>query len=181
MAAAPDHFESSQRILQTPRFDVYRVQVPSRSGRILERDACVPPDAVVILPLLDDQSVVLIRNERFAVGRTLWEIPAGTLEPGESPDDCAGRELIEETGYQAARIEQLTVFYPSPGICTEQMHVYLARDLTHVGQQLEENEKITVEVTPLQKSIEMVREGTIADGKTMVTLLYYHSFIGGGR
>ena len=176
MAAAPDHFESSQRILQTPRFDVYRVKVPSRSGRILERDACVPPDAVVILPLLDDQSVVLIRNERFAVGRTLWELPAGTIEPGEPPEDCAARELIEETGYRAARVDPLTTFYHSPGLCTEKMYAFVGRDLAHVGQHLDENERITVEVIPLDKTMDMVRDHTIGDGKTIAALLYYGRF-----
>ena len=163
------------------RFDVHRVDLPGRGGPTVRREACVTRDAVVILPVLDRHTVVLIRNERFAVDQTLWELPAGTIEPGdgeagELPLACAARELTEETGYRADRIEPLVTFYPSPGICTELMHAFVGRDLTHVGQQLDENERITVEVISLDRSIQMVRDNTICDGKTIATLLYYQTY-----
>ena len=172
----PDSLQHAQRVFEGARFDVYRVDLPGRNGSTVRRDACVTSDAVVILPLLDDQTVVLIRNERFAVGRTLWELPAGTIETGEPPEVCAARELIEETGYRTAHVDPLTTFYPSPGICTEKMHAFVARDLTHVGQRLDENERITVEVTPLDRTMDMVRDHTIGDGKTIAALLYYSRF-----
>jgi ADP-ribose pyrophosphatase len=134
-------------------------------------------DAVVVLPLVDDQTVVMIRNERFAVGEVLWELCAGTLEKGEEPLLCAGRELIEETGYEAGRIDKLLEFYTCPGICTERMHAFLARDLTAVGQNLEDNERIEVEVMSLARSMQMIRSGEIRDGKTIATLFYYDRFI----
>lgn len=166
----------SRLVFQGVRFDVRCVELLNRGDRITERDVVVAPPAVVILPLLDEQTVVLIRNERFAVGQNLWELPAGTLESGEQPRYCAGRELAEETGYRARVIEPMTDFFPSPGICTERMHAFLARDLEHVGQHLDETERITVEPVPLDRSIQMVHDHTIQDGKTIAMLLYYQAF-----
>lgn len=133
------------------------------------------PGAVVILPVLQDQ-VILIRNERFAVGETLWELPAGTLEPNEEPAVTAARELIEETGYKAKNIELLTTFFTSPGISNELMYAYAAQDLEEVGQNLDEEEKITVEILPWEKVMQMVRDGAVRDGKTIAALLYYACF-----
>lgn len=168
-----------EHVYQGPRFAVRRVELPSRDepGQTIQRDAVVTCDAAVILPLLDRDTVVLIRNERFVVGQTLWELPAGTVEPGEDPKVCADRELIEEAGYEAGKLTKLTRFYPSPGMCTENMHAYLAEDLTHVGQDLDANERIEVEVTPLDRAMKMIEDGTIRDGKTIATLLYYRMFI----
>jgi ADP-ribose pyrophosphatase len=159
------------------RFDVHAVELPGRDGRKHRREAVVHPGAVVILPLLDPQTVILIRNERFAVGQTLWELPAGTLEAApETPLTCAHRELIEETGYQAANLTKLTAFYASPGILTELMHAFVATDLTPVGQDLDESEQISVHPKPWSEVLELVRTGEIRDAKTIATLLYYRTF-----
>ena len=141
-----------------------------------KRDVVIHPGAVVILPLLDDEHILMIKNERFAVGETLWELPAGTLEPREHPDATASRELVEETGYEAKKIEPLTTFYTSPGICNERMFAYTAQDLIYVGQKLDETEKITVEVVEWKKIREMIFNGEIHDGKTLTTLLFYLYF-----
>ncbi len=164
--------------------------LPRASGGVQRREIAEVADAVVILPLIgvdelvaDERgadfrgpAVVLIRNERFAVKQTLWELPAGTLEPGEDPAACAARELAEETGYEAQRIERLTAFYPSPGFCTEKLHAYRATGLRHIGQSLDETERITPHVVPLAEAYEMVRDGRIEDAKTIATLLYHHAF-----
>ncbi len=123
--------------------------------------------------------VVLIRNERFTVGKTLWELPAGTVERGEELEATAGRELEEETGYAADRLTRLTAFYPTPGFCTERMTAYLAQGLTHRGQALDETENITVEAKSWGETMQMVRDGRIEDGKTIATLLYYACFVRG--
>ena len=159
------------------RFDVQSVTLDKRSGGVMHREIVVPANAVVILPMLDEQTVVLIRNERFAVGQTLWELPAGTLEAGENPALCAARELIEETGYAAAELTRLIEFYPSPGFCTECLTAFMAHTLNFQGQRLDETEKITTEATPLEQSIQMVRDNTIRDAKTIATLLYYQTFL----
>lgn len=170
---------ASQVVFKGVRFDIHRVALPGQGGRTVQRDVVAAPGAVVVLPLLDPRTVVLIRNERFAVGQTLWELPAGTIEAGEPTDVCAHRELQEEAGYRAGRVQPLVEFFPSPGVCTERMHVFLADRLQHVGQDLDENERITVEAIPLERSMQMVRDNTIQDGKTIAALLYYRVFLAG--
>jgi len=174
----PESLRNSTQVYSGPRFDVHTARLPGSDGEPVSRDAVVCPDSVVVLPLLDEQTVILIRNERFVVGKTLWELPAGMIKAGEDPLLCAKRELIEETGYEAGRIERLTAFYLSPGLCTEYMHAYVAQDLTHVGQDLDVNERITVEVMSVSRSMQMVRRGEICDVKTIASLLYYRTFVG---
>jgi ADP-ribose pyrophosphatase len=166
----------SERLFEGVKFVVERRHVPTREGGTAMREVVVHPGAVVVLPILDDGRIVMIRNHRFAVDETLWELCAGTLEPGEEPAVTAGRELVEETGYSAASIEPLTTFYTSPGICDEIMYAYLARGLTEVGQQLEATEQIEVELLGHEEVMRLVREGQVRDGKTIATLLYYQVF-----
>ncbi|MCE9590309.1 MAG: NUDIX hydrolase [Planctomycetes bacterium] len=175
----PKSLEQSRLAFHGPRFDVHTLDLPGQDGKRHRKDVIVHPGAVVILPFIDDHTVALIRNQRVAVGETLLELPAGTLEPPESPDVCAGRELIEETGYRADSVVRMLDFYTSPGICTERMYAYVARGLTHVGQDLDLNEQITVEATPLEKTIQMVRDNVIRDGKSIATLMFYMAFIAG--
>ncbi len=158
------------------KFDVEIRHVPTRDGGTARREVVVHPGAVVILPLLDDGRVVLIRNHRFSIDETLWELCAGTLEPGEEPAATAARELIEETGYEARELEPLTTFYTSPGITTERMYAFRARGLRHVGQRLEATEQIEVEARPLAEVLEMIRRGEIRDGKTIATVLWHTAF-----
>ncbi len=175
----PTRLAQLPRVFTGSRFDVVSTMVTDAAGRQRQRDIVLHPGAVVILPLLDEQTVVLIRNERVAVGQTLWEIPAGTLEPKESPLACAERELIEETGYRAASMEPMLTRYPSPGIMSELMHLFIAQNLEPVGQALDEGETITVHPTSLRQSIEMMQRGDICDGKTLTALLYYMQFVAG--
>ncbi len=137
------------------------------------RDVVVHPGAVVVLPILDAQSILMIRNYRYAVEQELWELPAGTREEGESPIETARRELEEETGYRAGRIEPLMEFYTSPGICTERMHAFIARDLTKVGQNLQGDEQIVVERVGLDEVRAKIMDGDIQDGKTIAVLGRY--------
>ncbi len=173
-----DDVQSDDPILfQGSRFAVRGVALPRRSGGAMTREVVQPADAVVVLPMLDEDTVVLIRNQRFAVGQTLWELPAGTIEVGEDPALCAGRELLEETGYAASEITRLIEFSPTPGFCTELLTAFLARELAFRGQDLDETERITTEAVPLNESIQMVRDNRIRDAKTIATLLYYQTFL----
>jgi ADP-ribose pyrophosphatase len=117
-------------LLTTSKFRVVRETISSPGGRTKSREIIRHPGACVIMPLLDDGRVCLIRNWRIAAGKTLVELPAGTLEPPEPAEKTAERELIEETGYRAKRIQFLHTFYLSPGILDERMHLYLATGLT---------------------------------------------------
>ncbi len=148
----------------------------SEGGHRHRREVCVHPGAVIILPILEDEQVLLIRVRRYAVGQTLLELPAGTLEKGELPINCAGRELVEETGYLANRMQPLGVFYTSPGILSEQMYAFVATGLEYQGQALEEGEEIELAPTPLDDALDMIRSGVIQDGKTIATLLMYEVF-----
>jgi len=171
-----DTVKNAPKVFEGIRFNVHRLNRRVDDDAMVQRDVCVCANSVVILPLLDAQTIALIRNDRLGAGRTLWELPAGTMDGDEPPEQCAHRELVEETGYQSATLQPLMQFFSSPGIWTEWMHAYVACDLTHVGQNLDDGEKITVEVMPLARSIQMVSDNTICDGKTIATLLYYRAF-----
>ena len=166
---------ASETVFRGVKFDVERRSVPAGDGDTVMREVVVHPGAVVVLPLLDDGRIVMIRNRRFAVEETLWELCAGTLEEGEAPEETAARELVEETGYRAERLEPLATFYTTPGICTERMHAFVATGLTEVGQDLEEGERIEVELVEPERVWRMVRDGEIEDGKTLTTLLLHRS------
>jgi len=161
--------DNRTRLFDGVKFSVDRVEMTTADGQSVTREAVIHPGAVV----------VMIRNQRFVVGEELYELCAGTLEEGEAPADCAGRELIEETGYRAASIEKLCSFYTSPGFCNELIHAFVARGLEHVGQQLEPTENITVEPLPITDVLAMIQDGRLRDGKTMATLLYHQQFLAG--
>ena len=160
----PPSLKDSALIYKGTRIEVRKID---------SRDVVIHPGAVVILPLLDENHIIMIRNERFAVGETLWELPAGTLEPQEHPQATAERELVEETGYKAGQIEYMTWFFTTPGFCNERMFAYTAKDLTYVGQHLDATEKITVEKLSWTKVLEMIKNGEIHDGKTLAALLFF--------
>ena len=125
-----------------------------------------------MLPLLNDgEGVVLIRNDRFALGQVLWELPAGTLEAGEDPGECAKRELEEEAGYRASRVESLGRFYTTPGMTDELMHAFIATGLVKTEQRLEQDERIQVACVPVDRALAMVDRGELMDAKSMLTLL----------
>ena len=159
-------------LLTTPLFSVEHRMCTTPDGVRVERDV-VHPGAVVILPVLEDGRVVMIRNYRFSIGKRLLELPAGTREPGETPIETAKRELEEETGYRAARIEPLIEFYTSPGVMTERMFAFTATELSEVGQRLTDTERIEVEVLEPACVRERLLSGAIEDGKTIATLAIY--------
>jgi len=147
------------------------------SGKRMKREVCAHPGAVVVLPFLDDDNILLIRTKRYAVGQLLIELPAGTLEKSEPPINCAGRELLEETGYLAKRIKPIASFFTSPGILSEKMHAFAAYDLQKSHQALEEGEEIEVHSVPFNVAIEMIKTGEIVDAKSIVTLMMYERFM----
>lgn len=142
-------------------------------GQQQVREIVLHRGAAVMLPLLDGQRVVLVWNYRYPIGQRLLELPAGTLDPGESPEACAARELEEEIGYLAGKLTKLAEFYPSPGILSECMHLFLAEELHPSRQQLDPGEDIQVEILPLDQAVDLVSRGEIRDGKTIVGLLLY--------
>lgn len=169
-----DRFIMAEIVFAARKFRVERLvyDIPGQGER--QRDVVVHPGAALIVPMLSPTEVVMIRNYRTAIGEELLELPAGTLEPPEPPIECAARELEEETGYRAARIEALCEFYTTPGFCTERMHAFVATDLTPGRQQLESSEQIRVETLSLEDAIAACHDGRILDGKTIAALLIHH-------
>lgn len=163
-------------LLKSRIFNVVRRISVTADGQRHTREIIRHPGAVVLLPLLDDGRVVLIRNFRISVGKQLVELPAGTLGIGEDPAAAAARELAEETGYRARKIELLTSFLSSPGILDEKMYLYLASGLEAGPTALEPGEEIQSLVVPWAEAMQMARDGRISDAKTLVGLLYYERF-----
>lgn len=154
------------------KFDFESVTVDMGGGRSVTREVVRHPGAVVVVALLEAGSrVVLIRNDRIALGKVLWECPAGTLEPPEDPGVCAARELEEEAGYRAGRVIPLGSFYTTPGMTDELMHAFAAVDLEASAQDLEEDERIEVHVVDGAEALKMVEDGRLMDAKSMLALL----------
>ncbi len=148
-------------------------------GRSGEFEIVRHPGGAAVLPLLADGRVVLIRQFRPAVGGMIWELPAGRLDAGEAPEDCVRRELREETGYEAGRVEKLGEMLTAVGFCDEVIHLYRARDLVVVPRALEPDEYIEVVPMPLDEAMAMVGRGEIRDGKTQLALLLHASLAAG--
>jgi ADP-ribose pyrophosphatase len=142
-------------------------------GTVIRRDVIIHPGAVVILPMVDREHVCLLRNQRFIVDETLWELPAGTLEPGEPPESAAARELAEETGYIARRWRKLTSAYASPGCLSEMMHIFVAEGLTPGPARPEKDETLEPRVIEWSTALSWTVDGTIRDVKTIAGLLLW--------
>ncbi len=115
----------------------------------------------------------MLRNYRFVIGETLWEVPAGTLEPGEPIEHAAARELIEETGYVANRWRSLGYFYASPGVLDEKLHLFIAEDLTAGPAQPEADEQLEPKIVTWSDALKMALDGTIKDAKTVTAILLW--------
>lgn len=157
-------------LLRCSRFDVHAMQVTDSTGRTRVREVIRHPGAVVLLPCLGDGRIVMIENHRHTVAETLLELPAGTIDPGESPEQTAARELTEETGYRAERLEKLHEFYSCPGICDELMHLYLATGLTAGEPAREATEQIENRIVSRQEVTTLIAQGAVRDAKTLVGL-----------
>ena len=163
-------------IKQTPIFDGEIIKVRTdilalENGLRVEREIVEKQDAVVIVAIDNDDTVLLVRQWRDAIKENLLEAPAGTLERDESPDDCAQRELQEEVGYASMNLRPLGGFWTTPGFCNEFMYAYLARDLVKSKLPADEDEFIKVERIDIPKIPQLIRVGEITDAKTIAALL----------
>ena len=160
------------------KFDFVEAAFDGPGGVEIRRQYIRHPGAVVILPLLNTPRgllVVFVRNRRVALGRFILELPAGTRDrPGERPDETAARELLEETGYMAATWTPLARFYTGPGLTDEDMHAFLATELSHVGQRLEADEQMSVRAIPVPEALALIDRGELVDGKSIAVLLVAH-------
>jgi ADP-ribose diphosphatase len=157
------------------RLRVRRERHALPDGRRVSLDAVRVPAVAYILPLLDDGGVVLIRQYRPIVGVELWELPAGTIEVGESPEGCARRELVEEAGYEAGRLDPLGEALADPGLTDERIFLFVARELRPVARGLDADEHIEVVLVTLAEAYRMADSGEILDAGTLIALFRFRS------
>jgi len=148
-------------------FKLLRENVTLDNGVTVDLDIIRHPGASAMIPMSGNDNVILIKQYRHAIGDFIWEIPAGTLDPNETPLECAKRELIEETGFSANTWQKLGEITPVPGYSNELIHIFLANDLVPAEQDLDKDEVLDVHEVPLGKAVEMIHEGAIRDSKTI--------------
>jgi ADP-ribose pyrophosphatase len=161
---------ATHKLLSGKVFDIELAEI--RENEIeYKREIVVHKGSAVIVPVFPDETVALVRQYRHAAGKHLLEIPAGTLNKAEDPFEGAKRELEEEIGAVAGKVEKLTEFYVSPGFLTEKMHLYLATELTETEQKLEDDEILTIERHSFDGAFDLIRGGGIEDAKTIIGLI----------
>ena len=161
---------STETIYEGKIFDIFLAKI-SENETVYEREIVSHDGSAVIVPVFADKTVALVKQYRHAAQKYLHEIPAGSLEKDESPEKGARRELEEEIGVTAGKLEKLIEFYVSPGFLSEKMYVFLATDLTETVQNLEEDEFIEIERVTFAQAFEMILKNEIEDVKTIVGLI----------
>ena len=158
--------------------DIDRVRFPN--GSIGELEMIRHPGASAVVPFISepgpDAEILLIKQYRYAAERFLYEVPAGRLDSGETPVDCARRELKEETGYSARGLEHMLTMFTTPGFTDEQIHVFLAFDLEPGDTAHEPDEFMSIERVRMREAVELVRIGDIVDAKTALAILFARQF-----
>ena len=163
-------FIDSKKVFSGRVFDV-TVDTVREADRTYIREVVHHPGSAVILPAFDDDTVGFVRQYRHPAVKYLLELPAGTLNDREPPEVGAARELEEELGMSAGRLEKLAEFFVSPGFCEEKMWIYLATDLVPTAQKLEDDELIEIVRLPIERALQMISDGEIEDAKTIIGLL----------
>jgi ADP-ribose pyrophosphatase len=171
MSKLTEHRLSSETVYTGKIITVRHDTVRLPDGREAIRDVVEHPGAVAVVPVTAAGEVVLVRQYRYPVARPLLEVPAGKLDKGEKPEDCARRELEEETGYRAGSLEHLATFYTAPGFTDEIMHLYLARDLKQTAQNTDGDEFIDIEYYSASQVKKLLAAKEIIDAKSIIGLL----------
>ncbi len=164
---------SSEKIYSGEIMEVSKDRVTLPDGNETNREVVSHSGGVAVLAVDEYDQLVLIKQHRYSVGETIYELPAGKLEENENPEECGMRELQEETGYQAKELEHIFSFYTSPGYSTEKIHLYLAKNLKFVGRRLDPGEFIEVEKFNRDKIVEMMQNKQFNDSKTLIGVLHY--------
>ncbi len=161
---------SSETVYKARVFDVVKAKIREQDTEY-EREIIEHPGSAVIVPVYEDKTVALVKQYRHPAKKYLFELPAGTVEPNETLEECAFREVEEEIGMKAGKIEKLTEFYVSPGFANEKMHIFLATDLSESEQNLDEDENIEIQRFSFEKALEKVRKNEFEDAKTIIGLI----------
>jgi ADP-ribose pyrophosphatase len=169
----------SEQVYRGAFLDVRRDQIRLPDGRVAQREYIVHPGAVMVVPLLDDGRLVLERQWRYPLARVMLEFPAGKLEPGEPPLQCAVRELAEETGYRAAEWARAGLLHNAIAYSDERIEVWFARGLTLGERQLDVGEFLDVASASLDELDDLARRGELTDAKTLIGLLWLQNWRAG--
>jgi ADP-ribose pyrophosphatase len=173
----PFELLKSESLLKGRAFAIRRDWMKTPDGRETKFDIIEHGGSVVLVPLDADGNLLFVRQYRHAAGTDLLELPAGTLEAGEDPEVCAAREIREETGFAAGKLEQIGEFYLAPGYSTEFMLVYLARDLTYDPLEADADEFLSLEKIPVTEAIQMAERGEMPDAKSLAALLLARRYL----
>jgi len=169
---------SSRTVYRGKLLHVLEDEVRLPDGASARREYIRHPGAVMIIPVLDAETVVLVRQFRYPLRRHFYELPAGKREQGEDPLATARRELREECGYEAAEWRRLASIHPCIGYSDEAIDIYLARGLTHVGQATDDEEFVEVVPMKLTEALDWIRDGRITEVKAVIGLLWAERFLG---
>jgi ADP-ribose pyrophosphatase len=162
---------SSRRIYAGKVLSLDLDEVEEPGGVHTKREVVRHSGSVAVLAIQDDGKIVLVRQYRYPVDDFVWELPAGRLDPGESPEEAAQRELQEEIGFKAGRLQKMAFFHTTPGFCDESMHVFRATGLIASKAQGDEDERIEVQAFTLSELEAMIDRGELREGKTLVAIL----------
>ncbi|MCS7263651.1 MAG: NUDIX hydrolase [Armatimonadetes bacterium] len=171
MSKLEERMLNSEKIFEGRLIGLRRDEVQLSDGRKSVREVVIHPGAIAVVPIMNDGKVLLVRQFRYAVGKTLIEIPAGTLNLDETPEECAQRELSEETGFTAGKLERLTSLYLAPGYSTELIYLFIATELKPTEGERDQDEILEVVKMPLEEAIVAIERGEIQDAKTIAALL----------
>ena len=161
-----------RRVQRGVLLEMVTEEVELPGGRRAQLDLIRHPGAAAVVPFLSDDEVLLIRQFRYAAGGEIYEVPAGKLDPGETPEACAYRELEEETGYRAGRLEPLAQILTTPGFTDERIHLFAAEALSPGRQRLDDDELIELVPLPLTEALGMVWSDALPDAKSSLALLH---------
>lgn len=162
---------NSQKIFEGKIIKVCRDEVELENGKVASREVVLHSGGVCVIPITDDNCVLMVKQYRYPMKKALLELPAGKLEYGEKHYDCGLRELREEVGMLANSYEYLGAIYPTPAYVSEQIHLYLAKELVPDAQQLDADEFLDVIKMPLKEAVKLVLSGEICDSKTQIGIL----------
>jgi len=172
-----EEVSKKRRLYKGRTIDFYADSIKLPNGNTALREYITHPGAVSVIPFLNKKEIVLVRQYRYPVGKTTYELPAGKIDAGENLIKCVRRELMEETGFRAGRIRKLISYWPSPAFSNEILHIYTAYDLAPVKSCPDEDEFIEKIILPFNKALQWIYEGRILDSKTLIALLLYRDLL----
>ena len=171
-AALNEHYRlnHSRTVYRGRVIDLTVDRITTASGTQAVREVAMHPGGAAVVPVLSNGDVLLVEQFRYPIRQSLLELPAGKVDPGETPEETAARELEEEVGFRAGRLEKLAAFYTTPGFCNELLHLFLARDLEPGSRAGDEDEELSVHRYSPEQLEKLIRSGRIVDAKTLIGL-----------